>query len=190
LIPYFIAAHPGTSDEDMLNLALWLKKNGFRADQVQAFYPSPMASATTMYYSEKNPLHKVTYKSEKVATAKSPEQRKLHKAFLRWHDPKNWPLLRKAIAAMGRQELIGDGDNQLIPHYKAGEENLVYEAHRRKNKGGEHQKRTGKAVQPTSKTATNHPTKAAAKPQGGKILTQHTGLPPKPRTNGLKRRDR
>ncbi|WMP18871.1 YgiQ family radical SAM protein [Thiothrix lacustris] len=166
LIPYFIAAHPGTSDEDMLNLALWLKKNGFRADQVQAFYPSPMASATTMYHTDKNPLHKVTYKSEKVETAKSPEQRKLHKAFLRWHDPKNWPLLRKAMAEMGRQELIGDGENQLIPHYKAGEEQLVYEAHRRKNKGGEHQKRVGKPN--------------AGKPQGGKMLTQHTGLPPKP----------
>ena len=177
LIPYFIAAHPGTSDEDMLNLALWLKKNGFRADQVQAFYPSPMASATTMYHSEKNPLRQVTYKSEKVTTAKSPEQRRLHKAFLRWHDPKNWPLLRKAIAEMGRQELIGDGPNQLIPHYKAGEENLVYEAHRRKNKGGEHQKRTGKTAQ-TAASKQN-----ASKPQGGKILTQHTGLPPKPRAD-------
>ncbi|WML92464.1 YgiQ family radical SAM protein [Thiothrix lacustris] len=182
LIPYFIAAHPGTSDEDMLNLALWLKKNGFRADQVQAFYPSPMASATTMYHTDKNPLHKVTYKSEKVETAKSPEQRKLHKAFLRWHDPKNWPLLRKAMAEMGRQELIGDGENQLIPHYKAGEEQLVYEAHRRKNKGGEHQKRVGKPN-------TGKPVQAAAskpnagKPQGGKILTQHTGLPPKARAD-------
>jgi hypothetical protein len=128
-----------------------------------------MASATTMYHTDKNPLHKVTYKSEKVATAKSPEQRKLHKAFLRWHDPKNWPLLRKAMAEMGRQELIGDGENQLIPHYKAGEEQLVYEAHRRKNKGGEHQKRVGKSN--------------AGKPQGGKVLTQHTGLPPKPRAD-------
>ncbi len=192
LIPYFIAAHPGTSDEDMLNLALWLKKNGFRADQVQAFYPSPMASATTMYHSEKNPLRQVTYKSEKVTTAKSPEQRRLHKAFLRWHDPKNWPLLRKAIAEMGRQELIGDGPNQLIPHYKAGEENLVYEAHRRKNKGGEHQKRTGKTHSPAaSKPATHNGKPAqtttskqnAGKPQGGKMLTQHTGLPPKPKVD-------
>ena len=185
LIPYFIAAHPGTRDEDMLNLALWLKKNGFRADQVQAFYPSPMASATTMYYSEKNPLHQVTYKSEKVQTAKSPEQRKLHKAFLRWHDPKNWPLLRKAIADMGRQELIGDGENQLIPHYKAGEEQLVYEAHRRKNKGGEHQKRVGKPVvnakPAAAKPASTKPN--AGKPQGGKVLTQHTGLPPKARAD-------
>ncbi len=50
LIPYFIAAHPGTTDEDMLELALWLKDNGFRADQVQAFLPSPMATATAMYH--------------------------------------------------------------------------------------------------------------------------------------------
>src|SRR5690606_29192748 len=56
LIPYFIAAHPGTRDEDMLELALWLKRNGFRPDQVQAFLPSPMASATAMYHSGKNPL--------------------------------------------------------------------------------------------------------------------------------------
>ncbi|MBK8454635.1 MAG: YgiQ family radical SAM protein [Thiofilum sp.] len=202
LIPYFIAAHPGTTDEDMLNLALWLKKNGFRADQVQAFYPSPMASATTMYYTEKNPLHQVTYKSEKVHTAKSPEQRKLHKAFLRWHDPKNWPLLRKAIADMGRQELIGDGENQLIPHYKKGEEALEYVSHRRKNSDKAHQKRVEareQAKQPVP-TASNNPSKPAktgqkvstqtstsakgnsAKgktPQKGTILTQHTGLPPR-----------
>ena len=184
LIPYFIAAHPGTSDEDMLNLALWLKKNGFRADQVQAFYPSPMASATTMYYSEKNPLHQVTYKSEKVQTAKSPEQRKLHKAFLRWHDPKNWPLLRKAIAEMGRQELIGDGENQLIPHYKAGEENLVYEAHRRKNSDKAHQKRTEQRVGGKPKPVQAQTVQGGGKAHGnrakkGTILTQHTGLPPR-----------
>jgi uncharacterized radical SAM protein YgiQ len=168
LIPYFIAAHPGTTDEDMLNLALWLKKNGFRADQVQAFYPSPMASATTMYYSEKNPLHQVTYKSEKVHTAKSPEQRKLHKAFLRWHDPKNWPLLRKAIADMGRQELIGEGENQLIPHYKKGEEALEYVSHRRKNSDKAHQKRVEAKEQGKQSS-----------PKKGTILTQHTGVPPR-----------
>jgi radical SAM superfamily enzyme YgiQ (UPF0313 family) len=56
LIPYFIAAHPGTSDEDMMNLAIWLKRNGFKADQVQTFYPSPMATATAMYHSGLNPL--------------------------------------------------------------------------------------------------------------------------------------
>ena len=97
LIPYFIAAHPGTTDEDMVNLALWLKKNNFRADQVQAFYPSPMATATAMYHSGKNPLRKVTYKSDDVEIVKSPEKRRLHKALLRYHDPKNWPLIREAL---------------------------------------------------------------------------------------------
>jgi len=115
LIPYFIAAHPGCDDNDMLNLALWLKRNDFRLDQVQNFYPSPMSLATAMYYSEKNPLTKVTYKSEKVYTEKDPDTRRLHKSFLRFHDEKNWPQLRQALADMGRTDLIGDGPHQLIP---------------------------------------------------------------------------
>jgi len=115
LIPYFIAAHPGTTDEDMMNLALWLKHNGFRADQVQTFYPSPMANATAMYYSERDPLHKVSRDSEKVFTAKGLRQRRLHKAFLRYHDPENWPLLRETLQKMGRADLIGYGKKQLIP---------------------------------------------------------------------------
>ena len=72
LIPYFIAAHPGTTDKDMLELALWLKRNGFRADQVQAFLPSPMATATAMYHSGKNPLHKVNHRSEEVVHSERP----------------------------------------------------------------------------------------------------------------------
>ncbi|HEY8554880.1 MAG TPA: YgiQ family radical SAM protein [Burkholderiales bacterium] len=118
LIPYFIAAHPGTTDEDMLNLALWLKKNGFRADQVQAFLPSPMATATAMYYTGKNPLRKVTRDSEEVFTAKRLKQRRLHKAFLRYHDPNNWPLLREALRRMGRADLIGPGKHHLVPPWQ------------------------------------------------------------------------
>ena len=106
----------------MLNLALWLKKNGFRADQVQAFYPSPMATATAMFHTDKNPLKKVTYKSEPVESVKDPEQRKLHKAFLRYHDPNNWPLLRKVLRQMGREDLIGDGKHQLIPGEQSEEQ--------------------------------------------------------------------
>ncbi|MFK5893384.1 MAG: YgiQ family radical SAM protein [Pseudomonadota bacterium] len=115
LIPYFISSHPGTTDDDMLNLALWLKTNHLRLDQVQNFYPSPMASATAMYYSERNPLKKVTYKSEKIETIKGEKQRRLHKAFLRYHDEKNWPRLRDALKQMGRSDLIGNGDKYLIP---------------------------------------------------------------------------
>ncbi len=118
LIPYFIAAHPGTEDEDMLNLALWLKKNNFRLDQVQNFIPTPMAMATTMYHSERNPLRKVTRSSEIVGTVRNGRQRKLHKAFLRYHDPVNWPMLREALKEMGRSDLIGNGKKQLIPAWQ------------------------------------------------------------------------
>ena len=119
LIPYFIAAHPGCEDKDMLNLALWLKKNNFRLDQVQTFYPSPMTMATAMYYSGRDPLHKVRYKGDKVFIPKDMEQRRLQKALLRYHDPENHELLRKALKKMGRGDLIGDGPNQLIPSAKA-----------------------------------------------------------------------
>ncbi|MEM1111816.1 MAG: YgiQ family radical SAM protein [Pseudomonadota bacterium] len=115
LIPYFIAAHPGTRDEDMVNLALWLKRNRFRADQVQTFYPSPMATATAMYHSGKNPLKRVHPGSEDVSTVRGEKQRRLHKAFLRYHDPDNWPMLRKALKQMGLSKLIGNGKMHLIP---------------------------------------------------------------------------
>ncbi|MGE4064204.1 MAG: YgiQ family radical SAM protein [Rhodospirillaceae bacterium] len=119
LIPYFIAAHPGTTDEDMMNLALWLKKNKYRADQVQTFLPSPMALSTAMYHSGKNPLKPVRRgASEGVDTIKGLKQRRLHKAFLRYHDPENWPLLREALKRMGRADLIGPGKHQLIPAWQ------------------------------------------------------------------------
>jgi uncharacterized radical SAM protein YgiQ len=118
LIPYFIAAHPGTSDTDMLELALWLKTNGFRADQVQAFLPSPMATATAMYHSGKNPLHRVSHDSEEVLIPKGLKVRRLHKAFLRYHDANNWPMLREALRRMGRADLIGNGKQQLVPAWQ------------------------------------------------------------------------
>jgi uncharacterized radical SAM protein YgiQ len=156
LIPYFIAAHPGTSDEDMMNLAIWLKKNGFRADQVQTFYPSPMATATAMYHSNKNPLRKITRDSETVDIVRGEKRRRLHKAFLRYHDANNWPLLREALKAMGRSDLVGNGKHHLIPTYQP----LTgggYDSARKKN---------STALTPV-------------KPVPGKILTQHTGLPPR-----------
>ena len=121
LIPYFIAAHPGTTDLDMLNLALWLKKNNFKLDQVQTFMPTPMAMATTMYHTRKNPLRKVTADSEVVETARSGKIRRTHKAFLRYQDPENWPILREALVAMGRGDLIGNGDKHLIPAWTSSE---------------------------------------------------------------------
>ena len=118
LIPYFIAAHPGTTNEDMLNLALWLKKYDFKLDQVQTFTPTPMAMATAMYHSGKNPLRKVTADSDDVPIPKAAGVRKLHKAFIRFHDPNNWPLLREALKDMGRGDLIGNSKKHLIPEWQ------------------------------------------------------------------------
>jgi uncharacterized radical SAM protein YgiQ len=146
LIPYFIAAHPGTTDADMLELALWLKKNGYRADQVQAFLPSPMATATAMWHSGKNPLRKIARSSEEVHIPRGLKVRRLHKAFLRWHDANNWPILREALRRMGRADLIGPGKHQLIP-----------------------------AWQPTG-TGTEHAEGRRAPAHTQRVRTQHTGL--------------
>jgi uncharacterized radical SAM protein YgiQ len=165
LIPYFIAAHPGTSEEDMLELALWLKKNGFRADQVQAFLPSPMATATAMYHSGKNPLKRITRSSEEVRIPKGLKIRRLHKAFLRYHDPDNWPVLREALRRMGRADLIGNGKHQLVPAYQPGGTGHAPE---------------GRRVAGVDRAP------APNRRQGGgdgphPFRTQHTGLPATPR---------
>ena len=131
LIPYFIAAHPGTEDEDMLNLALWLKKNGFRLDQVQTFLPTPMAMATTMYHTRKNPLKRVKRDSEEVETVRALKTRRLYKAFLRYHDPENWPLLREALKRMGRADLIGNGKRHLVPSFQPAGTGQAREGQRR-----------------------------------------------------------
>ena len=118
LIPYFISAHPGTTDEDMLNLALWLKRNNFRPDQVQAFLPTPLAIASAMYHTAKNPLKKVDRSSERVSVVRGDKRRRLHKAFLRYHDAENWPMLRAALKRMGRADLIGNGKQHLVPSWQ------------------------------------------------------------------------
>ena len=119
LIPYFIAAHPGTTDDDMLNLALWLKQNEFRLDKVQTFLPTPMAMATTMYHTRKNPLRKISKDSETVETPRVGKIRKFHKALLRYHDPENWESIREGLKRMGRSELIGNGPQHLVPRSDA-----------------------------------------------------------------------
>ena len=125
LIPYFIAAHPGTTDEDMVNLALWLKKNNFKLDQVQTFMPTPMALATTMYHTRKNPLKKITADSEVVETARSGKIRKFHKALLRYHAPENYEVVKEGLLRMGRGDLIGSGERHLIPSRAPLVANLV-----------------------------------------------------------------
>ena len=168
LVPYFIAAHPGTSDEDMMNLALWLKRSGLRADQVQTFYPSPMASATAMYHTGRNPLKGLSRDPAKVATVdivRGERRRRLHKAFLRYHDAANWPLLRQALAAMGRADLIGNGKRHLVPSFQPS--------------GVAPAVRGKPAAQSAAQSAARSEPVRPAAPRRGSLLTQHTGLPPR-----------
>jgi len=215
---------------------------------VQTFYPSPMASATAMYHSGLNTLKGISRderKGERVDIVKGDKRRRLHKAFLRYHDPNNWPLLREALKSMGRADLIGNGQHHLIPNFQPSTDG-AYDSARRKNstqagtrtstvttgrvqrqdaapKGGSAISKGGKAgpAGKTSKPGTaakpeqsvmrarfakaprlhastplterdprdlpqvgtakprNASPKAQAQPQAGRILTQHTGLPPR-----------
>ena len=169
LIPYFIAAHPGTTDEDMLNLAIWLKKHDFRLDQVQTFLPTPMALATTMYHTEKNPLKKVLGgKGESVSVVKQGRTRRLHKAFLRYHDADNWPLLREALKEMGRDDLIGNSKKHLIPLFQPAGTGRQPEGTPRAE-GGRAKPGAGKGA--PSKSGTD-------KPAAGKPAPAGRGRPP------------
>jgi hypothetical protein len=128
---------------------------------VQTFYPSPMATATAMYHSGRNPLRKVRREAladDMVDVIRGERRRRLHKAFLRYHDPNNWPLLRDALKAMGRADLIGNGKQQLIPSYQPVNGG-GYVSARRKNS-----------------TAAGAKTSSVTR---GRLLTQHTGLPPR-----------
>ncbi len=177
LIPYFIAAHPGTSDEDMMNLAIWLKKNGFRADQVQTFYPSPMATATAMYHTNLNPLKGIhrDERAERVDIVRGDKRRRLHKAFLRYHDSNHWPLLREALKTMGRADLIGNGKHHLIPTFQPLTDGGYQSARRKNSTPVKASERAAAVVKP-------------GQPKPGQMLTQHTGLPPRAGTAGKVKR--
>ena len=128
---------------------------------MQTFYPSPMATATAMYHTDLNPLKGISRdpaRAEKVDIVRGEKRRRLHKAFLRWHDANNWPLLREALKKMGRADLIGNGRQHLIPSFQPDTDG-GYVSARRKNS-----------------TEAGSRTSAVTR---GRVLTQHTGLPPR-----------
>ncbi len=179
LIPYFISAHPGTRDEDMLNLALWLKGNGFRVDQVQAFLATPMALASAMYHTGYNPLKKISsQEAEEVETVRGAMQRRLHKAFLRYHDADNWPLLREALKKMGRADLIGNGKRHLVPAWqpkKKGAEQRGGDFHHRIPASKSKSRRKPVKTQTGAKTVGKAAGGRGRKKLGGKPVSRGAG---------------
>jgi uncharacterized radical SAM protein YgiQ len=110
LIPYFIASHPGSDLDAMIHLATFLKQNGYRPDQVQDFIPAPMDVATAMYYTGIDPFTR-----KPVYVAKHLRDRKLQRALMQFFKPENYFEVREALRQAGRQDLIGDGCDCLIP---------------------------------------------------------------------------
>jgi uncharacterized radical SAM protein YgiQ len=110
LVPYFIASHPGSGVEEMIELAVFLKQRGYRPRQVQDFIPAPMDIATCMYWTGLDPI---TMKP--VETAKKLKDRDVQRALLQFFAPENWATVRDALRRAGREELIGEGPDCLIP---------------------------------------------------------------------------
>src|SRR6476620_8255913 len=110
LVPYFITGHPGSTLLDTIDLALYLKEKKMRPRQVQDFIPTPMAVATTMFYTGLDPL---TMKP--VYTATELREKRMMKALIFYWDPEHWPLAREALKKAGRTDLIGRAPSCLVP---------------------------------------------------------------------------
>jgi uncharacterized radical SAM protein YgiQ len=110
LVPYFISGHPGSTLKDAVSLAVYLKNNDMRPRQVQDFIPTPMAIATTMFYTGTDPLT-----GEPVYTARDMREKRMMKALIFYWDPQHWPLAREALKKCGRSDLIGRGPHALVP---------------------------------------------------------------------------
>jgi uncharacterized radical SAM protein YgiQ len=130
LVPYFIASHPGCDLHAMIDLAVFLKRNGYRPDQVQDFIPAPFDIATALYYTGLDPFTK-----EEVYVAKGLKDRKMQRALMQFFKPENWFTVREALIQAGRQELIGGGCDCLIPSQPPKE---AIEARRRRANEADH----------------------------------------------------
>ncbi len=131
LVPYYIASHPGSDLHAMIDLALFLKRNGYRPDQVQDFIPAPFDVATCMYYTGIDPFTK-----QAVYVAKGLRDRKMQRALMQFFKPENWFTVREALLQAGRQDLIGNGCDALVPARPPKE---AIEARRRAaNRGDDH----------------------------------------------------
>ena len=123
LVPYFISSHPGATLKDAVELALYLKKNNIRPEQVQDFYPTPGTISTAMYFTGLDP-----FTMNEVYVARSAEEKKMQRALLQYYKPENREIIKKALLKIKRRDLIGSGVNCLI------KEDFKREEHKKRNK--------------------------------------------------------
>ena len=109
LVPYLMSSHPGSTINDAIELALFLKKEGLHPEQVQDFYPTPGTVSTCMFYTGLDP-----YTMEKVYVPKTPKEKAEQRALLQYFRPENKELVLSALRKAGRYDLIGTGKNCLV----------------------------------------------------------------------------
>lgn len=119
LVPYLMSSHPGSTLEDAVNLALYLKKGHYAPEQVQDFYPTPGTASTVMFYTGLDP-----FTLKPVYVASTPEEKAQQRALLQFNKPDNYPAVRRALLACGRGDLIGRGENCLVPPEKGAQRNI------------------------------------------------------------------
>ena len=113
LVPYFMSSHPGSTLEDAVALACYLKKSGMRPEQVQDFYPTPGTMSTAMFYTGLDPRD-----MKPVYVPRDPKEKAMQRALMQYYNPANRPLVIAALKKLERDDLIGWGSNCLIPPYE------------------------------------------------------------------------
>ena len=145
LVPYLMSSHPGSTLNDAVDLALFLKKNHIRPEQVQDFYPTPGTISTTMFYTGLDP-----YTMEEVYSAKSPHDKALQRALLQYYNPKNFALVEEALRKIHRFDLIGNGDNCLVREQNPRPKSNKYNSNQNYGKNN-NRRRSGSGYQKSKK---------------------------------------
>jgi radical SAM superfamily enzyme YgiQ (UPF0313 family) len=167
IVPYFIASHPGSGLDAMIHLAVFLKQNGYKPDQVQDFIPAPFDVATAMYYTGLDP-----FTGKPVETAKHLRDRKLQRALMQFFKPENYFEVREALIQAKRQDLIGDGCDALIPSRPPAE------AQQRRREDANRRFSGQLCSRPNQAQITGQrPAKAIPPQTGGRISAEQIGLP-------------
>lgn len=145
LVPYLMSSHPGSTLNDAVDLALFLKKNHIRPEQVQDFYPTPGTISTTMFYTGLDP-----YTMEEVYSVKSPHDKALQRALLQYYNPKNFALVEEALRKIHRFDLIGNGDNCLVREQNPRPKSNKYNSNQNYGKNN-NRRRSGNGYQKSKK---------------------------------------
>ena len=154
LVPYLMSSHPGSTLNDAIALALYLKRENLSPEQVQDFYPTPGTASTVMFATGIDP-----FTGKKVYVARDPREKRLQRALLQYGKPENAPLVREALIAAHREDLIGTGKDCLVrpeSSFKPQGKNQGKPQNRNQNQRNQKSARPQKSAKPTQGSQRNH----------------------------------